>query len=244
MEKYPKNDFFMRNIVHESNTDIMQSSQLSAWVSALCGNPPTLDLTQVPGVGPDQMKVSNSNAITDPADLVLRVAKMNMTLLMGRQFNNSDIYVPAGSELLLKSKLERARVNPAALDNFISLLDLENLPDPGAAVASGERSLKDILRIRKRGASKRFRKWLRSADSGSARDLERMYVSGLGKKSFYGKLPTQVLRFAITKAADIIQPGVGTVAGLTDSSFVQGWFDGYTPKLFLDNLRKLQESDR
>ena len=237
------NDFFMKNIAHESYTDIMQSAELSAWASLLSGNPRKLDLKRVPGVAPNQLKVLSSGGITEPAELVLHVAETNMALVMGRLYHNSDVWVPAGGELLLRSKLQRAKVAPAALENFISLLDLEGVPDPGAAVASGEKSFADILRIRGKRLSRRFRKWLRTADSGSARELERLYVSSLGRKSFYDKLPAQSLRFALTRAADAVLPGAGAGVELVDSFFVRGWVEGYSPKLFLDQLRKLRRSE-
>jgi hypothetical protein len=179
------NEFFMKSIVQESYLDIMQDEGLSALVLALGGNPTKVDLTRVPGVDSNQLKVSNSDAITSPADLILRVAEINMTLVMGQQFDNSDIFVPQGAEELLKSKLARAKVTPSALSNFISLLDLEGMPDPGAAVIAGERSLADIWGLRQKRPSREFRKWLRQADTGDARELQRLYVKSLGRKSFY-----------------------------------------------------------
>ncbi len=233
------NDFFMKYIVHESYTDIMGNPALSDLVAILSGNPERIDLTRVHGVGPNQLKVSEADNITTAADVILRVTEINMALVMGAQFDKADVFVPQGSETLLKDKLARAKVTPAALDNFVRLLDLENMPDPGAAVWAGELSLDEIWRIRESRNSRNFRKWLRAADTGNARDLEKMYVSSLGHKSFYERLPTKMIRFAITKAADVLLPGSGTVLEVADSFFVERWLQGYSPKLFLDQLRKI-----
>lgn len=236
------NDFFMKYIVHETYTDIMQSSVLLAFISVLSGNPNRIDLTRVPGINPNQAKVANNDPITTPADLILRVAETNMSLVMGNQLDQADVFVPLGSETLLKAKLARAKITPAALENFVSLLDLENIPDPGAAVKAGECSLNDIWKIRKSRNSKKFRKWLRVADTGNARDLEKIYVSSLGRKSFYESLPTKMLRFALTTGADLLLPGSGIALDVADSFFVEKWLQGYSPKLFLDQLRKLNNT--
>ena len=234
------NDFFMKHIVHESYTDITFNPELSTLVTNLSGNPERIDLTRVPGVEPNQLKVLATDNIFTPVDVILRVAEINMTLVMGAQFDKSDVFVPQGSEIILKEKLTRTKVTPTALDNFLCLLDLENIPDPGAAVYAGELSLAEIWRIRRSRKSCKFRKWLRTANTGSARDLEKMYVSSLGEKSFYEKLPTKIVRFAITKAADVLLPLSGTVLDVADSFFVERWLQGYSPRLFLDQLRKIQ----
>lgn len=234
------NDFFVKNIVHETYTDIMQSPDLSAVVSGLSGMPERVDLTRVPGVAQNEMKVSNMDQISSPADLILRVAEINVSLIMGEQFNRADVFIPAGSDQLLKAKLARSKVSPAALDNFISLLDLEDIPDISVAVEAGAWTLDDIWKIRRGWNSRRFRKWLRAADTGSARDLEKAYVGSLGRKSFYEGLPTKVLRFAVTALADQLLPLSGTLLGVVDSFFVEKWLKGYSPKVFLDDLRKLK----
>lgn len=237
------NDFFNKHIKHESYTDIMEDQELSTLVAILSGNPDKIDLTRVSGVDQNQLIVADSDKLTGSADLILRVAEINMTLAMGKQFDDSDVFIPEGGEVLVKSKLARAKVSPSTLENFISLLDLEGMPDPGVAIIAGEQSLRDIWRLRQKKASREFRKWLRTADFGDARELERLYVRSLGRKSFYEALPTRILRFAITKAADIVYPTAGVALEIADSFFVEKWLQGYTPRLFLDQVRKLFDSE-
>lgn len=238
------NDFFMKHIVHETYTDIIRTPELSTLISSLSGNPRQINLLRVPGVEPNQLKVSDTDNdnLTAPVEVVLRVAEINMTLVMGMQLDRADVFIPRGSEKILKGKLARANINSAAIDNFLSLLDLENVPDPGAGVKAGDLSFDKIWRIRQSSDSIRFRKWLKIADVGNARDLEKMYVSSLGHKSFYEKFPTKIIKFAITKAADVLLPGSGTILEVADSFFVEKWLQGYSPKLFLDQLRKIQAS--
>jgi hypothetical protein len=233
------NNFFNKYIVHETYTDIMRSSELSASLSTLARKSGPIDLTKVPGIDSNQMKVSNTDPISTPADLILRIAEINMAIIMGEQFGQADVFTPHGAESLLKAKLARAKATPTALENFLHLLDLENIPDPSAAVKLGELSLEDIWKIRRNRNSRKFRKWLREADLGSGRDLEKIYVRSLGQKSFYSNFPMKAIRFAVTKAADAVLPGSGTVLEVGDSFFIEKWVKGYTPKLFLDNLRNL-----
>lgn len=228
-----------KSVEHETYTDILSSEELKALITVLGGNPPSIDLKRVPGVNADQLKVANYGPIREPADLVLRVAETNLAILMATQLANSDLYAPDGADRFLTSKLARSGYAPTTLEKFMGLLDLSNLPDPGAAVASGERTLIDIWELRECRASRRFRKWLRKAQPADARELERMYVASLGRKGFHESLPGRTIRFAVTMAAGLLSPIIGAGLGVADSFFVDQWLQGYTPKLFLDRLSSL-----
>jgi hypothetical protein len=171
--------------------------------------------------------------------LILRVAEVNLALRMASQLGNCDLYAPDGAERLLTSKMARLGLKKSVLKGFISLLDLNDLPDPGAAVASGDITLLQMWRLRERKESRQFRKWLRTAQPGDARELERMYVSSLGRKGFHETLPGKAIRFAITAAVGVLNPLIGTGLGIADSFFVDQWLQGYSPKVFLDHLSSL-----
>ena len=172
--------------------------------------------------------------------LILLIAEVNISLILGSHFDNADVMVPFGAETLVKNKLKRANILPSAIENLVSLIDLENVPNPGAVVATGELSFDKILQIRRTWASKQFRKWLRKADSRDSREIERLYVRSLGSKSFYELFPVKIIRFAITTGADVLLPPSGVALGVADSFFVEKWLQGYSPRMFFDALRKIR----
>lgn len=235
---------FDGRIKRETYTDILSSDTLKQQISILCGDPTSIDLERVPSIAPNQMKVSHLDPILDPADMVLRIAETNLALLMGSQMSNSDLYAPAGGDALLAGKLIRARHRPTMIEKFSGLLELTGVPDPAVAVASEEITLSEVWRLRKRRASRRFRHWLCRAAPSDARELERMYVAGLGKTHFVDRLPAKVIRFAITTVAGALHPVPGIIAGVADSFFVDLWLKGYAPKLFLDGLVSIYPKDK
>jgi len=237
------NDEFMRAIVHETYTDIMQDQHLSAYAMALAGSPAKLRLQKLPNVDSKTMIVPTHGPIDNPAQLVLRIAETNMSLFAATKVGDTDVLTPIGGDRLLRSKVIRCGASPTAADGLSQILDLVELPDPGVAVTSGEVSVHDIVKIRRGRHSRSFRKWLRTADSTDPRDLERMYVAALGKKSFYESLPTRVLRFAITNAFGLLGFSAGLALSGADSFLVEQWLRGYSPKLFIDQLSRLYPAD-
>lgn len=234
-----ENEFFMKNIVQESYTDIINSKALSNFIkenSKLTkGN---IDLTRLEGIDPNQMKVSHTEGIKEPLDLVLRVAEINMEIVMGN-LSSADLLTSPGAELLLKDKLKRAGIESKYLDGFLRLLELNKIPDINKAISSGSLSLLDIFKLREKRMSRKFRRWLREADPKDARDLEKIYVESLANKTLVNSLPLKIFRFTITSVAGALHPAAGLGTGIVDSFFVDKWLSGYSPKLFLDELRKL-----
>jgi hypothetical protein len=230
---------FDKWIVHESYIDILKTPELKALVTRLSGNLYRIDLTRLPGVKPDDMKVSSQNPIKEAVDVVLKVAEVNLSLLMANQIGDCDLSVPEGTQDLLISKLVRSGMRLNTANNFIQLLDLNNLPDPGKAIISGDLSLSDIWKLREKSLSKKFRNWLRSAKTDDARELEKMYVESLGKDSIIDTLPVGIIRFAIILGVGMVNPLVGLGVDIADSFFVDKWLNGFTPKLFIDQLNRL-----
>lgn len=153
---------------------------------------------------------------------------------------DADLFTSDGAELLLKDKLIRAGVGSNYLDGFLSLLELNNIPDIGKAIANDSISLLDVWELREKRISKNFRKWLRKATNKDARDIERLYVESLGNKVLIDSLPLRAIRFAITSIASAVSPAIGLPFGIVDSFFVNKWLSGYSPKLFLDELSRIK----
>lgn len=234
------NETFMRAIEHESYVDIMEDVFLRVMIFELSGHPEKINLKWLPDVEPNQMKVSRYGQIQNATDLVLHLAEINLSILMATQLGDTDLVTPVGAERVLASKLRRTGVAPSAIENFVSLLDLVDVPDPGPAVAAGDVSLDKIWKLRNRGASRRFRSWLREADAGDAKELQKAYIRALGKRSFYESFPVRLIRFALTSVADSVVSGLSMGLGAIDSFFVERWLRGFSPKLFLDDLARIQ----
>jgi len=237
------NDFFIKNIRHETYTDIMKNTSLSLLLFVMQNSKhesSKIDLRRLEGVGPNQMRVLGLDRVKDPVDLVLRIAEINMEIYMSTLSGDADLFTSDGAELLLKDKLIRAGVGSNYLDGFLSLLELNNIPDIGKAIANDSISLLDVWKLREKRISKNFRKWLRKATNKDARDIERLYVESLGNKALIDSLPLRAIRFAITSIASAVSPAIGLPFGIVDSFFANKWLSGYSPKLFLDELSRIK----
>lgn len=238
------NDEFMENVERESYEDIMGSPELQLLITATSDNPEKVNLREVPGVGPNQMRVSRDGPIKDGADVILRVAEMNRSLFMASKLGSCDLLAPRGAELVITSKLSRHGVKPSETERVLGLLELAGVPDVGAAVAEEQVELADIWRIRQSRNSRQFREWLQESDAHSARDLEKAYVESLGSDSAIESWPARTLRFLITTGIGVANPIAGLVVGATDSLFVERLLGGYRPKFFIDDLKTLLRDDR
>jgi hypothetical protein len=238
-------DFFMKNIVHESYTDIMNNEKLSKLIlEGIRKKSNRVDLTWLDGVEANQMRVLRQEGlIKDAVDLVLRVAEINMEIVMATTAGNADIFTSEGAEEIMAGKLSRHKIDKALVESFASLLELNNIPDIRQAVISDDIDLSTIWSLRQKKIASQFRKWLREANPQNGRDLEKAYVQILGKTTLADSLPLRVLRFAVTSFAGI-NPVAGLVVGAIDNFFVDKWLSGYSPKLLLDELTKLFEGKK
>ena len=233
------NETFMRAVVHESYMDIINNPRLSDFIRRHTKDNEA-DLTRLI-VNPREMRVSHFGAgdPVDPVDLVLKIAEANMEILIGSLIGEADLFTSAGTSTLLRDKLARSGLAATQLDSFLSLLELNEIPDVRSGVADNVLPLPEIWRIRNGRRSRKFRHWLKRAGTKDAREIEKLYVEALGKKSWVAYLPARIMRFAITTTAGVINPFVGVGLGLIDSFFVERFFSGFTPRLFLDELRNL-----
>ena len=234
------NDSFIEKVSKESYRDIQGSEELSRLALSIAGQRRAhLDLNRLPGVGPDQARVLGLEGLKDPVDLVLRVAEINMELLMSSLAGEADLLTSQGAEKILAGKLKRAGASQTLLEGFVRLLDLNGIPDIEAAITAEILSLSDLLTLRAKAEAREFREWLRKADITDARELERLYVASLRNTPGVSSLPAKHLRFALTTAAGALNPLAGLGAGALDNYFVERWLAGYSPKVFFDELAKL-----
>ena len=240
------NDFFIKNIVHESYVDIMNNQKLRNFILSFekKNRGELVNLTHLSGIAPNQLRVlAQDGEIKNAVDLVLRVAEINMEILISTSSKNADIFTSTGSEKILAGKLSQHNLDKSVIKNFISLLELKNIPDIRQAINSGDMEASTIWSLRKKKHSAQFRRWLRESNPQDSRDLEKAYVRSLEKTTLADSLPLRVIRFAITSIAGV-NPVAGLAIGGIDNFFVDKWLSGYSPKLFLDELSQLFKNPR
>jgi len=237
------NDFFIKNIAKESYKDIINSPLLKQISIKLGGDQKIIDLEHL--IEADKAQVLRQDGeINQPAELVLRVAEINMEILMAVQSGNADLLTSQGAEKLLKEKMLRIGINKSLLDSFLSLTDLNNIPDIRPAIIDNSITIQEIWKLRQTNKSKSFRKWLREVGSKDSRELEKAYVEVLGKSTLSDSLPLRGLRFAATTLSGIANPIAGLAISIADSFFLDKYLNGYSPKLFLDDLQQLTIKNR
>jgi hypothetical protein len=78
--------------------------------------------------------------------------------------------------------------------------------------------------------------------------LAKLYTQSLEKERWISSYPARTLRWAVIAAAGAIasrvagipgEIGVAALAGV-DSLFVEKWLSGYSPRLFIDELKRLR----
>ena len=235
-----ENDFFMKNIAHESYRDILENEKFCAYMSD-CTR--AVNLEMLPEIDEYSIRVIR-NEITDRVDLVLHIAKFNLELVMATQVDNADILVSEGAEDVLANKLRRKGLKPPLIDGFIKLLELNNIPDISVAVSCGHIGLPQIWELRQKIVARQFRRWLREANPTDSRDIERAYVQALKASPASISLPIKVLRFAVTNIVGALDPIAGFVAGGVDNFFFDKFVSGFSPRLFLDQVSKLPNANR
>ena len=237
------NGFFLRNIVQESYEDILKVPKLRALVDREFAGQ-TIDLARLPNVSPTQVRVLTPKGIRDSVDLLLRVADVNMELFLAASTDFADLYTVGGAQELLGAKLARARVAPATVSGFTKLLTLNNLPDVGAAVSRGELEFRDVLTLRSHPDAVAFRRWLQTVPIIEADAVVGAYITALSSAARPQSWPVRTLRLALTTALGLANPAAGIAAGVADTYFVDRWRHGYSPRLFLDRVARLDLPNR
>ena len=125
------------------------------------------------------------------------------------------------------------------LKQFYSLIELAEIPDIRLAIISGDLSISEIWKIRQKRKGRKFRKWLQKEDTKTSRELEQAYVNVLGKSSLFNSLPSRAIRYLSIAAIGSLEPSLGIITGAADSFFLEKWLGGYSPRLFIDEIRKL-----
>lgn len=239
-EFYFENDDFKKNVANESYLDAQQTPFIREQIIEHYKSNSPINLAHLPEVEVNQMRVSGIDEINDAVDLVLRVAEVNMEIEIAATVNGADIFTSAKTEDILNSKLQRARSGQESTKGLTQLFELTNLPNIELVVANNKLPFSDVWSVRSSKNATKFREWFRKARVEDARDIEKAYVDSLSKIPSVASLPTKTLRFVVTAVAGLLEPFTGLVTGAVDNFFLEKWLSGYNPRLFIDEMRKLE----
>jgi len=247
-----ENDVFTKHVSEAAYGDIIGDEELRDLISRYCGGN-HVDLLRLPGIRDDQVRISAEDGPSDAAGLVLAVAELNLEIAMSIRLNGCDISTFNQAGRLLRHKLARSRFPEVAIDGFSRMLELHRLPDIPAAVAAGRVAVSDIWTARNTPAARKFRKWLAAAELFDSKDLAALYVDAIGREPLISRLPVKTVRWLLTLGAEYVatsylDASIGGVAGMalsaTDGLFVDAWLRGYSPRLFIDELKQLRFEPR
>jgi hypothetical protein len=241
---YRDSDFFIKNIATESYLDARDTPELRAEIVSFAnaaGHRPgePTDMARLPGVDRNSFQIVGSAEVTGAPDLVIRIAEVNMDLLLADFAGGTDLYVPEGADALIKHKLARAGYPEARQGGFLKILALTNLPDIRPAVESGAMTFGSVWKLRQSRTARRFREWLARADPESGEDLVRLYVESIDQPSLMESVPARIIRFGLMTALGISHPVAGGAIGLADMLFTEKFIKGYRPKMMFNQLSKL-----
>lgn len=165
---------------------------------------------------------------------------------------------------LFSDSLQRIQTAEQASQAFATLAKLENMPDLRAVFPLVKDGLKEVPRLREKRTALKFRAWLSTTVAGD-KSVTEEYLAAIcdakgpldtkgGKlfKSFAlasagaaaghaleGALPGALMGSIIAQAAG---PAVDFALDLVDEFVLDGLRKGWHPRMFFDDLRRLQES--
>jgi len=209
-------------------------------------------LERLPGIPPNSIRTYDydnpANVKNDLVDLLLRLSTANIELKLADLSRCQDTTTlnPVGQ--LLKGKVDRSMGAQIPFESWLRLLEVSGPPNVPAYVleqkSKAERgsALAELLRIKRARDGEAFRKWFHTNCRGDPNLVAREYVELLRQVPAVSSLPVRIFRFLATTAIGLM-PGAGAVLGtgasLADSFFLDGWFRGASPKVFIDDLGQI-----
>jgi hypothetical protein len=160
----------------------------------------------------------------------------------------------------------RLKVANAKSVAFCKLAELEEFPDLKTLYTQLEAPLQKMLKVRGKRSSQRFRSWLDNPtppDERSASEITKEYIDAIANAK--GFFQTTTGKLTKTAATSSIGAGIGAVIGgipgvvmgasvgkilepaadialdLVDQFLIDGLTKGWTPRIFIDDLRDLRK---
>lgn len=154
------------------------------------------------------------------------------------------------------------------VNNFSKILRLEQFPDLGSLYSQTYKPFDKIIQTRAKRSARIFRKWLNEKSSSNEQhtDITKEYIDAIvNEKGFFktksGKFTKTIAMASIGSGIGALIAGIpGSMAGagiikiaepavdfaidLVDEFLLDGLLKGWTPRLFIDDLRKSQEFNK
>jgi hypothetical protein len=172
----------------------------------------------------------------DPVDALLSLARYNIELHLSRVLscNTTSSGSPLGD--LLEIKARRITRTDVASANLWSLLEVNGIPDLGKLDFVGTPFFQDFLRVCSSRQADRFRTWFHENKDLHEREILREYIGLLRTLPWIQRLPSKILRFAVTTGFGFV-PVLGQAVSFLDTFVIERMLKGHSPRFFMDELR-------
>lgn len=202
-----------------------------------------------------KLNLANRKLLCGCADeLLLYAHLLNEQMTTYDKLSYYQLFVDSGEKI-------SAGLNLA--ENYHALSELQGIPDLRSLYAELENPYEKLIKVRSKGRSKRFRRWLmEQAGDDGAEDISREYIDAIANaKGFFhtktGKFSKSIAMTTIgggigallagpvgaaggATAARILEPLTDLGLDLIDEFVLSGLTNGWTPKMFFDDLKRLR----
>jgi hypothetical protein len=209
-----------------------------------------VDLTRLPGLGPDHVR-GLSLAIADDQDddifQMLRVAQSNLEANAARVAQCDDIYTSEEVAKLFRNSMSRVSQQLEADSGFTPLISIAALPDIGLLAIQKKQIVKDLISLRQSTVGIQFRLWFHQNCRAEPATVAKEYHAILKSVPFVQSALGRTIRYFAQAAAGVaalpLDPLVGLGAsaavGAVDSFIVERMFKGSSPKVFMERLEQI-----
>ena len=136
-------EYYKKDFAKETYNDIIETPSLAQYFFNYykIKKGERLDLLNLPGLNDNQVRVSAIAPIRDPIDLLLRIAEINLEIAISSYMGGIDLFTSQSASKLLETKFKRLGFTNKQIEGFITLLDLNNIPDIEDAIVKNIISL-------------------------------------------------------------------------------------------------------
>uniref|UniRef100_UPI001F080915 hypothetical protein n=1 Tax=Vibrio cholerae TaxID=666 RepID=UPI001F080915 len=175
--------------------------------------------------------------------------------------NNISTYDNFEFYNIFNESVDKINKSKKVLNNYNVLSKVENIPNAASIYNQLENPFDKLIKIRNKNNSKKFRKWL-SDNSSTEQDITKSYIDSIvNSKGFFetkkGKLTKSIAMTAIggaiggaiagpggavggAGALKLLEPAADIALDMLDEFVLSGLTKGWTPKMYFDDLGKLQ----
>ncbi|MFA5168015.1 MAG: hypothetical protein WC530_05745 [Candidatus Omnitrophota bacterium] len=235
------------SIRHETYTDILNSPYLRNRFAIR-----NTHMDRLQGINPNQVRMcggpDSPNTLGDEIDIVMEICSSNLELNLAQRTGCKDLSTTFKTGHFLKGKAERAP-NLKSVSSFLRLVEVGGVPDPSSyllKLSQGDRQkrLAQLLKLKRSGKGKKFREWFHGNHDQNPDVIVQKYIEALGKIPWISSVPAKIMRFILTGGVGLAIAGptgaaVGMAVGAADSFFLDDWLKGFSPKIFIDDLRQV-----